>query len=451
MRHLTWIRGLVVWSLLATVGIWYLGRSLEGRGSSPRRFVSQLWDYSVRPRTTVQLELPRYTLLAVGDPIFVYEGGQPRRVGEVAAVRHHETGQPSHIAWVTAADVVFYPNAPPLHGCRLQYHRTPGDFAWALQTFLPPEKRTLLANELAAAFEQHQDKIVAALRPVVQQAISDAIAVVEADLPAALANHRQELQDIGARYQRDLVKQQVIPLVKEEIFPLVKQEAEPIANEVGKELWQRVSLVGFSWAYVLDRTPLLEKKNRVREKWDSFVEGDVVPVLEDHSDEIVAAVQRMVAQAMQNEKVQQVLKNGLTAMIEDQELQALVWKIVREVVIDNPKMHQALETTLRGKEAQQAFRLTGELLEPTVVRLGQIMFGSQETGIAPEFAAVLRNRVMFKDRRWLVLEGPEGDGSDQADMASVPSTLRVIEGQADAPNPFVLMLPQQVPAGASGP
>lgn len=447
---MAWIRGLAVWVVLAVVGLWYLGHSLQSRGSSPARMATQLWQYSARRCTNAQVQMPAHTLLAVGDPVFVYEGGRPRRVGEVAAVRDHQTGQPSHIAWVTTAEVTFYPDAPPLTGCVVRYHRTPGDFAWALRTFLPPEKRAVIAAELSAAFEQHRDQIVATLRPVVQKGLSDAIAVVEEDLPAVLDNHREQLQAIGARYQRDLVEKQVVPLVKEEILPLVKREAEPIATQIGQQLWERVSLVGFGWAYMLDRTPLLEKKNRVRSEWEEFVANDAMPVFEDHSDAIVAAVQRIIAQAVQNAKVHQVLKSGLTAMMEDEELQAVVWQIVREVMIDNPKMHKVLDATLRSEEAQKAFRLTGEMLEPTVVRLGELMFGSRDTGITPEFAAVLRNRVLFKDRRWLVLETAD-DQQPPATTKKSSLVLNVTPGDPDAPNPFVLLLPEQAPGDQTSP
>lgn len=442
MRHVAWIRGLIVWVVLAGVGLWYLRTALQSRGSSPALMARQLWQHSVAPCTTAQLQMPEHTLLVVGDPVFVYEAGRPRRVGEVTAVRHHETGKPAHIAWVTAAEVKFYPDAPPLAGSVIRYHRTPGDFAWALRTFLPPEKRAAIVNELTAAFEQHREQIVSALRPVVQKGLSDAVAVIEADLPDALARHREQLEAIGARYQRNLVQEQVVPLVKQEILPLIKREAEPVATQIGQELWNRVSLVGFGWAYMLDRTPLLEKKNRLRTEWDAFVANDAMPVFEAHSDEIVAAVQRIIAQAMQNVKVQQVLKNGLAEMLHDEELQAVVWQIVREVMIANPKMHEVLDATLRSPEAQKAFRLTGEMLEPTVVRLGELMFGSRENGITPEFAAVLRNRVLFKDRRWLVLEPAAQPPADST--ASSPLVLKVAPGEADAPNPFVLLMPQQV-------
>jgi hypothetical protein len=42
-------------------------------------------------------------------------------------------------------------------------------------------------------------------------------------------------------------------------------------------------------------------------------------------------------------------------------------------------------------------------LESTITRIGQALFGSPKGKITPEFARVLRNRVLHKDDRWLVL------------------------------------------------
>ena len=43
-------------------------------------------------------------------------------------------------------------------------------------------------------------------------------------------------------------------------------------------------------------------------------------------------------------------------------------------------------------------------LESTITRIGQSLFGSPNGKITPEFARVLRNRVLHKDDRWLVLK-----------------------------------------------
>ena len=77
----------------------------------------------------------------------------------------------------------------------------------------------------------------------------------------------------------------------------------------------------------------------------------------------------------------------------------------------NPRLRAVLEKHWRGPQAEQAFLLASQRLEPAVHQIGQILFGTPETGVTPEFARVLRNRILRKDRRWLVLETGVGEAS----------------------------------------
>ena len=93
--------------------------------------------------------------------------------------------------------------------------------------------------------------------------------------------------------------------------------------------------------------------------------------------------------------------------------------------------------------------MAGERLYPTVHRIGQVLFGTPETGVTPEFARVLRNRILRKDFRWLVLEaGPESAGRPVTHRGG----LSVILGSTDnTVNPFVrasttgLLPPEPIP------
>jgi len=61
-------------------------------------------------------------------------------------------------------------------------------------------------------------------------------------------------------------------------------------------------------------------------------------------------------------------------------------------------------------------------LESTITRIGQSLFGSPKGKITTEFARVLRNRVLHKDDRWLVLN-PRAD--DQKSASAEP--VRALE------------------------
>ena len=138
-----------------------------------------------------------------------------------------------------------------------------------------------------------------------------------------------------------------------------------------------------------------------------------MPVLNDHSADIVAVQRRILEDIAQNQKVREAVRRNLTRVIDDPEFRAIVWQIFREVLVDNPRLHQRARTALETAEARAAVQLAADYVEPCVRRIGDLLLGTREDGIAPEFAQVLRNQILDKDCRWLVLEHAPGLGADQ--------------------------------------
>ena len=79
-----------------------------------------------------------------------------------------------------------------------------------------------------------------------------------------------------------------------------------------------------------------------------------------------------------------------------------------------------------------AMRIANDRLQPTVTEIGKALFGSPRTGITPEFARVLRNRVLHKDERWLILKSTPGTDHPKHDgVTALP--LRVSVSDAEIP------------------
>ncbi|MCH5376742.1 MAG: hypothetical protein JJ992_22480, partial [Planctomycetes bacterium] len=295
MKLLRIFVGTAIWISLLVGGWW----CLAGRGAQslmPRPIADQLWRYSVGQRRTVPLQFEFDGPVETGDPIYVVDGPEAvRQVGEVARVDRGERG--------LEAEAMFYASAPSIGpGARLAFHETPASMAWVLETMLPEEKRRAVASELSAAFAAHHEEIIDALRPVVDQGVREAFQVVEQDLPSAVARRRERFEQIGDRYQQEIVQRELVPLVREEIWPIVRRHAEPTVNEVGQEMWQRASLWRFGWRYVYDKSPLPEK-NLTRQEWQRFVNEDAIPVLENHIDDFVRVQQRILADVARNPRV----------------------------------------------------------------------------------------------------------------------------------------------------
>ena len=434
MKHLRMLFGAVVW-LTAIWLVWDMKlRTLIAGGAAQQPVASQLWNYATTNRRSAALHFDTPHDVSIGDPIFAWTTPTSlSQVGEVVGLK--STQDNISRAQVTQATAMFYANCPPLaQQSGLTYHRTPDSLAWVAATMLPPAKRRAVAEEIGRAFQEQQQVIVSQLRPIIQDALQDALKAVEADLQQALLNHRQEIQAIGGRYQSELIEAQVVPLVKQEIWPIVLKRGEPLANEIGMAIWERVSVWRFTWRYFSDLAPLT-RGDRFAQEWRRFVRKEAVPVLETHTDDLIGMVKTVLSEISRNSKIQSAMRRNLHRMLNDPELQKTLWKVVREVVFDRPGLRRVMNQHWNSQRTREAFQVTAERLEPAAQRIGALLFGSPETGITPEFRQVLRNRILHKDRRWFVLV-PSKSTDVQQSPNSEPTTFNVTPGPLDSTSPF---------------
>jgi hypothetical protein len=221
----------------------------------------------------------------------------------------------------------------------------------------------------------------------------------------------------------------------------VQAEASPVIEDVGRDLWKRVSLWGFAWRYVFDQSPL-PKKDRVKAEFQRFVQEEAVPELESRTDEFIRVTERIVRKSMDNPKVKAVLRENLKQVAEDPELQRLIWNIVRESLIENKHLRDSVEKYLKEHETRTVMQVAGGRVEPMVRHIGDILFGTRESGITPEFSRILRLQILQKDRRWFVLVPAEdSDHNEEAGSSTMGTFVRVVDMQD---------VPAVYPVGYSG-
>jgi len=421
---------------LATIG-WLAADRVDGQLG--QQVAPQLWQYAAGDRTTVSLEVTDQLDIRAGDPIFrVSPNGQLEQIGEI----QHNDNQGQHTA-------LLYASAPtPGTSDRLAWYSNPDSMAGVISTLMPETKRKEVSAEIRRAVAGHHEELLRELQPLVAKSLNQSLAIVEAELPAAIRANRDDIDRIGRRYQKELIDKELLPLVRREIWPLVRRRAEPTANKIGGELWKRVSLWRFTWRFAYDKIPLFPNRQKFREEFDRFVDQEALPVLANHSDDIVQVVEQIIRDASANPRVQQAARRSGTKVLEDPELKRLLWRIVRRTAVDNPRFRQAFRDTWTGPEARLLVSRTSQRFEPTVRRIGELLIGTPEGGITPEFAAVLRNQVLGKDRRWLVLETAHNtDTNSSPDPPDPASSLTVVRGHHKRLSPFLARIdtPSRLP------
>ena len=412
MQTRKFILGTTTWLALISGGVLaVLGQfAASGRGASET--VAGIAGWLAGAPQEYSAVSASYLLLASGDPIFLKtEDGRYRQVGRV---RNNFTPPPAdssqpvlpHVeAYTQKATVVLYDSAVdkvfPL-GYQLEYHKTPTALDWVANTLITSERQQQIAEIIARAWEQHREQVMLKLQPIVETGIGKCVEAIETELPTVLNAHRGDFGKLADRYQVEIIRNQIVPLVRTEILPIVQDEVRPLATELGKDLWNRVSLFSFTWRYLYDVSPLPEK-NAVKLEFDRFMKEEVTPALESRSNEFVAVTERILGRISRNEKVRSVIRENLKKVATDKELQTIVWAIVQESVINN----QTLRTTMRdywaSAEVQDAMSAATANFETTARTIGDTIFGSREGGVTPEFARVLRAQILMKDRRWFVI------------------------------------------------
>ncbi len=119
----------------------------------------------------------------------------------------------------------------------------------------------------------------------------------------------------------------------------------------------------------------------------------------------------MIRKVAKNPKIKASLAESFDAVLKDAETQALLTDIFEDVLVNNERLKIALEEQWQSPAAQDAIALANNKLEPTINEIGVSLFGSPDGEITPEFARVVRHRILHKDSRWLTLKTESNQAS----------------------------------------
>ncbi|MDA7904984.1 hypothetical protein N9A80_01425 [Rhodopirellula sp.] len=366
--------------------------------------------------------------LRIHDPVFLKQDGSWVQVGYVQAISAplNDSSNSSSSAILNWHSSQFAPK-----DCRFVLHRNRGRLEDVIATMLPPETRAKIQERLATTMKQHGQELSNAFVPLVQNSLKRSLPIIENEFRLSVKRHRGEIEALGDRWNDEVVSERLVPLARREIVPIVRKHGEPTAEEIGRELWDRASIFSFGWRAAYDGLPLVPRKDLVREEWTRFVENEAVPVFEQRMDEIVDSIQKIVSDVAANPKVRKELTDVAVVIANDPEAQKLVRQILKESLVDNQRLKDSWKDVWSSDEAQQAFELAGDRLEPVIRKIGDDLIGSRELGINPNFARVLRSQILGKDRQWIVAIPVQGDRKKQQ--------LRIETSTDSMPYPIVYL------------
>ena len=399
-RHI--ILGTAGWLGAIVSGFLATRAELHEQSSSLPELSTSVRQWVARARSTVVAvsEVPLY--IALDDPVFVVTADDGYvQTGYVSSVDGTRARDP---VLSEQAQIFVYDTAVerfPTGYC-LEYYTTPMNLDWVVRTMIPEPRQREIVELIRNDWEKHQQVMVDHLQPVLRDGLRRAVKAVEAELPAIIDGHSDEIRRLGDRFEAEILRQDLVPLVRDEIFPVIQEETQPLAMEIGKSLWNRVSLLSFTWRYLYDVSPL-PSRHAVRTEFQRFIDQEAVPELQAHTDDFVEVTSEIIKHAMKNERVRTTVRSSIRRVVKDPDVQKIVGEILCEATIENGTLHREVKDYWNRSDTRAAVRFASNRMEITVRTIGEMLFGTRERGITPEFSRVLRSQVLKKDRRWFVM------------------------------------------------
>jgi len=429
-RILRVIAGTLIWSaILATAG-WFL---LAERGKESSTF-SRLRRYFAQQPGTFCVQFPSTTLVEVGDEVRL-EGPEERVFGEVEVLLD-DKGLPirSLYDWCTAVRVRIYDRQGTTirSDAAARLVRIPQTAAWVVQTLFTEENIPRLAEEWNRHMLEHREAIFSLLTPIVRDVVIDLERHIESELPAFLARHREEILELGEQVRQDFLDKKFMTFFVEDFWPIAEPKIQPVVAEISREIWKRFPLWGLSWRLAYQTLPFTAN-DHVEKTWRKFLDEEVVPIVRSHSGEVIDAAREITREVLAREEVSRHVRGTFEFLITSPMFHSLSQSFLREVILDNPRFHEAMRRRWNSPEVQRAIEAASGHIEPMVRRMGDIVLGTREEGITREFARVLRSQILLKDLQHLVISPGSEGAPPLEDGAVVNATLQWERKRESAP------------------
>ncbi len=413
------ILGCLFWvAVVAGVTVQFSRTRTTERYSTARVFAG-IGEWIAGRKSSFAANAETWLELTNGDPILARQAdGSWLQVGVV-----EDTFVGSNLPTLTKqASVSIYDSATVefSRGFQLRYYTTPQSLEWVAGTMIPADRQRQIVSLIAADWKKHQEEIAGSLTPLIQEGTRRAVTAIEAELPQVIERYRNDFSRLGERYKTEILQTHVVPLVKDHVLPIVLEEVRPVADELGRSLWNRVSLWSFTWRYVYDVSPLPERQ-AVRKEFDRFLSDEAIPEIQRRMPEFIEVTQRIIDRISRDPKVSETIRMAMKTVASDPELHTIVGKILHEAIVRNQTLRKSMDDYLQSPKVRAALNLTSTRFEPTARAIGDLIIGSREKGVTPEFARILRAQILLKDRHWLILS-PVDERQEGTGIRIVPGT-----------------------------
>ncbi len=383
----------------------------------------EMWRALLESPPTFHADFAYGTVLQRGNGVMAIVDGRMVRVGEVVRVRPDPGSRAVRVTFALDDRREGLATFRPTAGAAAVSRSQATSFVFAAKKLLPLERRARLAQEWEAFRARHAAAFARELGPLSLDLAKGALRAVADELPAVAARHRRELDRLVESLQGELAGKPIAELLASELWPILERHGAAPAEAIGRELWERVPLMSFALRAAADRV-LDDGPVRVEERWKRFVEEEALPVLREQRGAMETALAAVARDALADPELKRGLATIAARVQDDPVVQALLRRMTRELITDNPRLEAWLRQLPTDPMLKPRFdRLTAQLQE-FLDPVGDLLFlDASRQGINPDLADLIRLLLLERDANLLHLAG--GGGERLADGA-------VLAGRHDA-------------------
>jgi len=347
--------------------------------------------------------------LVPGDPVLRIEGDALIHCGRVDAVAAGPSGDVASLRLdpFTAERLRADGAAAAMH--------PDSNLGWTLRTLTPPELRDRVARELAAAWETEGESALAVAAPALKEGLLRLGDAVAAALPEAFSRDRATWAPLVERLRVEVFESELKPALDAALWPRVEAATGAAAAGLAEELVRELGLAALfraAWARTKDAAGLGDERSFEKEM-EETLRTQALPIVRRRAPEIAAAALRGAREGFDDPALRDALARAAGRIADDPEVRAALGRLARSVFLEDARVREAwraMTVDPRLLDAAGRVRRAAEPIFEAAIRDALLRDDGQ--GLDLRLVRVLRNVLLWKDRRYVLLELGAGGALD---------------------------------------
>lgn len=294
------------------------------------------------------------------------------------------------------------------------------NLGWALATLTPSDLRDRVMRDLGAAWDREGEAALSEAVPALREGLTRLLDAALLALPAAVERERPQWEPVAARLRAEIVDGELAPALDAELWPRVRQEcgavAGPLADELVKELGVG-ALAAAAWARTKDAVGIGNEKAFAREIERLAVEK-AIPVVRRHVPALLDAAGRAGRDAWAQPPFRAAVERAVERALADPQARESLVRVLRAAFVEDPRVVAAWRSLAEDARLRRAVERVAKAAEPVFESaLREALLREDGQGLDLRLVRVLRNVLLWKDRRYALIESAGAAGTS-------PSALR---------------------------